>query len=158
MILSKNFKRSNSCGIGETGWRAGQVRHKNGAIDADCVKRILAKEGANTSYSRLTIMYYRRAQPTTRGLENGYEESDEDVEESSGEEGCEEDRSEEGAGEEDGGEEARQEGSEEEVSFALSVATGDATQDPSRFVASPAQHRAPSQQDFSGAHHRDSRR
>jgi hypothetical protein len=130
MILSKNFKRSNSCGIGETGWRAGQVRHKNGAIDADCVKRILAKEGANTSYSRLTIMYYRRAQPTTRGLENGYEESDEDVEESSGEEGCEEDRSEEGAGKEDSGEEARQEGSEEEVSFAPSVATGDATEDP----------------------------
>ena len=25
--------------------------------------------GANTSYSRLTMMYYRRAQPTTRGLE-----------------------------------------------------------------------------------------
>jgi hypothetical protein len=64
-------------------------------------------------------MYYRRAQPTTRGLENGYEESDEKdfgfVEESSGEEGCEEDRSQEGAGEEDGGEEARQKGSEEEV-------------------------------------------
>ena len=60
-------------------------------------------------------MYYRRAQPTTRGLENGYEESDEDTEESSGEEGCEEDRSEKGAGEKGSGEEARQEGSEEEV-------------------------------------------
>jgi hypothetical protein len=97
-----------------------ELRHKNGAIEVDRVKRILAKECANTSYSRLTIMYYRRAQPTTRGLENGYEESDEKdfsgfVEESSGEEGCEEDRSEKGAGEEDCGEEARQEGSEEEV-------------------------------------------
>ena len=73
----------------------------------------LAIDGANTSYSRLTIMYYQRAQPTTRGLKNGYEESD--VEESSGEEGCEEDCSEEGAGEEGSGEEARQEGSEEKV-------------------------------------------
>jgi hypothetical protein len=96
-----------------------ELRHKNGAIEVDRVKRILAKECANTSYSRLTIMYYRRAQPTTRGLENGYEESEEDLEESSGEEGCEEDRSEEGAGEEDGGEEARQEGSEEEVVASL---------------------------------------
>ena len=98
------------------------MRHKNGTIEADCVKRILAKDGANTSYSRLTIMYYRRAQPTTRGLENGYEESDEEdwfVEESSGEEGCEEDRSEEGAGEKGSGEEARQEGSEEEVVASL---------------------------------------
>jgi|SRR3954465_7798278 hypothetical protein len=98
-----------------------QARHKNTVLGPVCVKRILGKDGANTSYSRLTIMYYRRAQPTTRGLENGYEESDEKdfdegfVEESSGEEGCEEDRSEEGAGEEDSGEEARQEGSEEEV-------------------------------------------
>jgi hypothetical protein len=79
-------------------------------------QRILAMDDANTSYSRLTIMYYQRAQPTTRGLENGYEESDENdfsgfVEESSGEEGC----SEEGAGEEGSGEEARQEGSEEKV-------------------------------------------
>jgi len=46
-----------------------ELRHKNGAIEVDRVKRILAKECANTSYSRLTIMYYRRAQPTTRGLE-----------------------------------------------------------------------------------------
>jgi hypothetical protein len=61
-------------------------------------------------------MYYQVAQPTTRGLENGYEESDyEDfngfVEESSGEEG----RSEKGAGKEGSGEEARQEGCEEKV-------------------------------------------
>jgi len=115
MILSKNFKHSNSRGIGGGGRAVLRTRHKNGVIEADCVKRILAKDGANTSYSRLTIMYYRRAQPTTRGLENGYEESDEDTEESSGEEGCEEDRSEKGAGEKGSGEEARQEGSEEEV-------------------------------------------
>ena len=76
-------------------------------------------DGANTSYSRLTIMYYRRAQPTTRGLENGYEESEEDLEESSGEEGCEEDRSQEGAGEEDRGEEDREKGSEEKVTSPL---------------------------------------
>ena len=89
--------------------------HENDDGELDRVKAILAISGANTSYSRLTIMYYRRAQPTTRGLENGYEESDEDVEESSGEEGCEEDRSEEGAGKEGRGEEAREKGSEEEV-------------------------------------------
>jgi len=69
MILSKNFKRSNSRGISGGGCAVLHTRHKNGVIEADCVKRILAKDGANTSYSRLTIMYYRRAQPTTRGLE-----------------------------------------------------------------------------------------
>jgi hypothetical protein len=108
-------------------------------------REFLAIDDANTSYSRLTIMYYRRAQPTTRGLENGYEESDDEdfsgfVEASSGEEGC----SEKGAGEEGCGEEARQEGSEEKVDFALSVATGDATLDPAvRSVV--GQHRAPPQ-------------
>jgi hypothetical protein len=89
---------------------------KGGVIEVDGAERILGTKGANTSYSRLTIMYYRCAQPTTRGLEDGYEESDEKdfsgfVEESTGEEGC----SEEGAGEEGCSEEARQEDSEEKV-------------------------------------------
>src|SRR6185437_1053021 len=42
---------------------------QNGGAATNRVKAILAISGANTSYSRLTIMYYRRAQPTTRGLE-----------------------------------------------------------------------------------------
>jgi hypothetical protein len=50
---------------------AAQANHaaQNGGYEANRVKAILAISGANTSYSRLTIMYYRRAQPTTRGLE-----------------------------------------------------------------------------------------
>ncbi len=44
-------------------------KRKNGHVEANLVKAILAIQDANTSYSRLTIMYYRRAQPTTRGLE-----------------------------------------------------------------------------------------
>ena len=74
------------------------AQRQNNDDGLDRVKVILVIHGANTSYSRLTMMYYRRAQPTTRGLENGYEESEEDLEESSGEEGCEEDRSEEDDG------------------------------------------------------------
>jgi hypothetical protein len=116
MILSKNLQRFDSRWTALRHSPALRRRHENGIIEVDGSERILATDGANTSYSRLTIMYYRRAQPTTRGLENGYEESDEKdfsgfVEESAGEEGC----GEKGAGEEGCGEEARQEGSEEEV-------------------------------------------
>ena len=45
------------------------ARRQNNDDGLERVKVILVIHGANTSYSRLTMMYYRRAQPTTRGLE-----------------------------------------------------------------------------------------
>ena len=65
-------------GKSETGYSVGAggrleflslARDQNSRSGLNRVKIILVIDGANTSYSRLTIMYYRRAQPTTRGLE-----------------------------------------------------------------------------------------
>jgi hypothetical protein len=69
LILSGKLETGASVSRRGRRWFLPLAREQNSRSGLDRVKIILVIDGANTSYSRLTIMYYRRAQPTTRGLE-----------------------------------------------------------------------------------------